>query len=118
VRMFRASRRPTTITVTTPATTSDVYGNETLTYDTNEGATTSTRTVHLHPTLVEEATGRADREAFIREADVYDRVGGFDGVELVTWNGRTYKVLGPSRAFPDLRGRIRFYVTALRVVAG
>jgi len=105
---------PHTITVTTPGTTTDAYGNVDLSWTT--GATTAARRAYVQPVDASEETQSATREALVREYRCFD-VAGFTGLERVAWAGLTLQVIGPSRRWDTPRG-ISHYETALRIVEG
>lgn len=104
---------PHTVTVLTPATTTDVYGNTVLDWD---NATSATRRAYMQPTGADEVTQQASREAQVREYRCFDN-SGFAGTERVTWASLTFDVVGPSRRWDTPRG-LHHYETAMRVVEG
>lgn len=105
---------PHSITVTTPGTTTDTYGNTVASWTT--GATTAVRRAYVQPADATEVNQSATREALVREYRVFT-VAAFVGNERVAWSSLTLEVIGPSRRWDTPRG-IHHYETALRIVEG
>lgn len=108
---------PHSLTVITPGTTTDAYGNTTLNYTVGAGgATSSTRRGYVQPVDATEVNQSATREAMVREYRCFDVVG-FTGLERVTWSSLTLQVVGPSRRWDTPRGT-HHYETMMRLVEG
>ena len=105
---------PHVINVTTPGSTTDVYGNTVPSWTT--GATTVSRRAYVQPTDATEDTQSATREALAREYRCFT-LNALTGLERVAWSGMTLEVIGPSRRWDTPRGT-HHYETALRIVEG
>lgn len=102
---------PHMVTVTTPARTSDAYGNEILDYE--AGSSRELRG-YVQPQTGGEET--VDRNAVSRQYLLFtnEEVAALD---RVTWDGRTFEVQGPSRDW-DTPSGAHHHETLLTLVEG
>lgn len=103
---------PHAVTVTTPTTTTDAYGNTVTTWT---GAASQTVRAYVQPLYMDENTSWP-REALVRTYRMFT-VTPLTGLERITWNGLTLNVDGPSQQWDTPRG-IHHYETMLALVEG
>lgn len=104
---------PHTVTVTTPGTVTDAYGQPSASWTT--GTATRTLRGYVQPLKGDEYTNGRQAVTYTHRLFSNEPV---EASERVTWQGQVFEVDGPSLRWDLPSGATNHYVTPLRVTEG